>query len=171
MAQSTKLQSNGLVKEPALRAQEYDPSSGVIFPNIANGCPQGLGLHYHAAAAAEGPVIGSSMGTDGIIANIDDPDVNEFAGYGFTNNGLSNWPCHHTGKYGQDVNDHLVGLGKIDGHRSPMEIHFPNNLYGGRNEDFLSSLAYYVNVVTAGFNNLLYSPKLLPLTVYYLESY
>jgi hypothetical protein len=171
MAQSAELKSNALVKEPTLRAQEYNPNSGVIFANIANGSPQRFRFHYHAAAAAKGPVIGSPMGTDGIIANIDDPDFNEFAVYGFTNNGLGNWPCHHTGEYGQNVNDHLVCLRKIDGHQSPMEIHLPDNLYNGRNEDFLSSLAYYVNVVASGFNNLLKSPQFLPLRVYYLESH
>jgi hypothetical protein len=108
MIQPTEFKSNTLVKEPALRAQEYYPYSRVVFPNTANGCCQGLGLHYHAAATAEGPVIGCSMGIGGVIAKIDDPDLNELSVYRLTNNGLANWSCHHTGEYGQNVNDHLT---------------------------------------------------------------
>ena len=75
MVQPTELKSNTLVKKLTLRAQEYHPSSGVVFPNIANGCHKGFGFHYHAAAAAEWPVIGSSMGIGSVIANIDEPNV------------------------------------------------------------------------------------------------
>ena len=155
MVQPTELKSNFLVKKPTLRAQEYYPGSGVVFPKIADGRRKGFGLHDHAAAAAEGSIIGSSMFIDSVIANIDDPDVNELSLYGLTNNRLANWPCHHTGEYGQNVNDHLVSFRKIDGHQSPLEIHFPDNLFYGRNKDFFSSSANYVNVVTPGFNNLL----------------
>jgi hypothetical protein len=86
MVQPTELKSCFLIKKFTLGAQKYYSNSGVLLPNIVDGRRNGFGLHDHAAATAKGPVICSSMCTDSVIANIDDPDVNELSIYGLTNN-------------------------------------------------------------------------------------
>jgi hypothetical protein len=104
--QPAKLKRDFLFEDPTLGAQENYPHRWISGPNAGDGSRQGFRFHDHTAAAPKWSIIRGTMWTAGVIADVGDLDLNEFSGYGLANYAFVERPCHHTGEYGQNVNDH-----------------------------------------------------------------